>query len=549
MSADPPIFADLIVVNADIVTADPFRPRAAALAARAGRVIALGASDAIRALAGTGAHVIDAGGRMVLPGFQDTHLHLQDSGHDYASAAVLDDARTIDGLVSLLADFGAAHPDGWVQGVGFYSGVYHDGNLTRQVLDRAAPDRPVFIYASDGHSACINSAACRAVGLDASTADPPGGHFVKDDDGTPTGMLHESAVTWVQARMPAPTDADYARGVRFAQAHANRHGITGVIDASVGERHARVYRALDAAGALTLRIGAAARVDPSEATADALGRVEALRREAADSRLFRIHSAKFFLDGVLENRTAAMLADYSDARGGNAPLLFAPEQVPELFTAFDAARFQIHTHAIGDGAVRAALDGLAAARRANGAWPSFHQVAHVQCIDPADLARFAPLGAMANIQPLWARNEPSITDVALPMVGPARTPMVYAFRSLIDAGADFAFSSDWGVSTLNPFPIMETALTRQPPGGRQREPFLPDEALTRAECVAGYTVNAARAAWAETDTGRLVPGCHADLIVVDRDILACDPYELGATSVLLTLLGGREVWRDPGFDG
>jgi len=135
------------------------------------------------------------------------------------------------------------------------------------------------------------------------------------------------------------------------------------------------------------------------------------------------------------------------------------------------------------------------------------------------------------------------------MVGAARAPMVYAFRSMIEAGADFALSSDWGVTTLDPFRIMETALTRQPPGGRGREPFLPNEALTRAQCLAGYTVNAARAAWRGADTGRLAPGCHADLIVLDRDILACDPYALGETSVLLTLLGGAEVWRDPGFDG
>lgn len=553
MPAD--LSADLIVVNAVIVTADPFLPRAGALAARRGRILALGDAAAMRALAGPGARVIDAGGRMVLPGLQDTHLHLQDSGHEYASAAALDDARGPDELVALLAAFARAQPHGpggprgWVQGVGFYTGVFHDGNLTRGLLDRAVPDRPAFILGSDGHNACINSAACREVGLDAATADPAGGHFVRDAQGMPTGMLHESAVTWVQARMPAPSEADYAEGVRFAQALANRHGITGVIDASIQERHARVYRAMDAADALTLRVAATARVDPSESTAGALERVSALRDGAAGTRLFRVHSAKFFLDGVFENRTATMLADYSDAAGGNAPLLFAPGQVPELFTAFDAARFQIHTHVIGDGAVRAALDALEAARRANGAWPSHHQLAHVQSIDPADLARFAALGAMANIQPYWARNEPSVTDVTLPMVGAARAPMVYAFRSMIEAGADFALSSDWGVTTLDPFRIMETALTRQPPGGRGREPFLPNEALTRAQCLAGYTVNAARAAWRGADTGRLAPGCHADLIVLDRDILACDPYALGETSVLLTLLGGAEVWRDPGFDG
>jgi predicted amidohydrolase YtcJ len=223
--------------------------------------------------------------------------------------------------------------------------------------------------------------------------------------------------------------------------------------------------------------------------------------------------------------------------------------VPELFTAFDAARFQIHTHVIGDGAVRAALDGVEAARKANGAWPALHQLAHVQCVDPADLARFAELGVMANIQPLWARHAPSVTEVTLPKVGKERERLVYAFRSLIRAGADFALSSDWGVSTLNPFHIMETAMTRQPVGGGGVEPFLPDEVLTRYECVLGYTLHAARAAWRGQQTGQLTPGFRADLIVVDRDLLVSDPVAFGETKVLLTLLDGAEVWRDPGFDG
>lgn len=540
---------DLILVNADIVTMDPLRPRATALAAGGGRVLALGDSPDMLALAGPGARVVDCGGRMVLPGLQDTHIHLQDSGFDYGGSATLDGARTAEALVRSLADFAKGSSADWVTGVGWYTGVFHDGNLTRQVLDRAVPDRPCFILGSDGHNACLNSAACAALGLDTETPDPPGGHFVRDAQGRPTGMLHESAIAWARARMPAPTDADYEAGVRYGQALANRHGITGIIDASVEDRHARVYRRMAEADALTLHVAATARVDPSESVAGAVERVSTLRREAAEGpERFRIHSAKFFLDGVFENRTATMLEPYSDAIGGNAPLLFAPEQVPALFTAFDAARFQIHAHVIGDGAVRAALDGVEAARRANGAWPGLHQLAHVQCVNPADIPRFAALGVMANIQPFWARHAPSVTDVTLPMVGKERGRLVYAFGSLFRAGADFALSSDWGVTTLNPFRIMETAMTRQPTGGGA-EPFLPDEALTRRECLLGYTLNAARAAWRGQETGQLSPGARADLIVLDRDLLACDPVAFGETGVLLTLVDGAEVWRDPGFDG
>jgi predicted amidohydrolase YtcJ len=538
---------DLIILNGNIVTMDPLTPRAEALAARGGRVIKLGSTAEIRALAGSTTRVVDAGGRLVLPGFQDTHIHLQDSGRDYAQNAALDEARTVDELVEIMRAFAASHDRPWVDGVGWYTGIFTDENLNRAVLDRAVPDRPCFILASDGHNACLNSRACELIGLVKGVIDPPNGHFVIDAEGVPSGMLHETAIKWAEARMPQPTDDDFAFGVKYAASLANRHGITGVLDARVETRHVRVYDRLDKANELTVRVCATALVEPSDTTADALARLFAFRA-AHQSEMFTVHSAKFFLDGVLENRTGVMIADYSDAIGGNAPLMFGHEQVKELFTAFDAARFQIHIHVIGDGAARAALDGLEAARKANGRWPSLHQVAHVQCIDPSDIPRFHELGAMMNIQPLWARHEPSVTDVALPMVGEERGKWMYAFRSLIDAGAGYALSSDWGVSTLNPFEIMETAITRQPPGRPSTHPvFLPEQRMTREECVKGYTIHAAQAAWRDADTGSLTPGKYADIIILDRDIFSCDVYDIGETEVLLTLLAGKEVHRAEGF--
>ncbi|MCB1445640.1 MAG: amidohydrolase [Rhizobiaceae bacterium] len=540
---------DLIIVNADIVTMDPLTPRAEALAVAAGRIAALGRSAEIAALAGPDTRIVDAGGRLVLPGFQDTHIHLQDSGQGYGQNADLTEARTVDELVDIMRAFGATHDRPWVDGVGWYTGIFTEDNLDRHVLDRAVPDRPCFILASDGHNACLNSRACDFVGLVKGVADPPNGHFVLDADGAPTGMLHEDAIKWADERMPQPTDDDFAFGVKWAAALANRNGFTGVLDASVGDRHVRVYDRLDKAGELTVRVCATARVDPSETVAGALARVSAYRA-AHQSAMFTVHSAKFFLDGVLENRTAAMLEPYSDAIGGNAALMFSHDRVLDFFIAFDAARFQLHVHVIGDHACRAALDGFEAARKANGRWPSLHQVAHVQCIDPADIPRFRELGAMMNIQPLWARHEPSVTDVALPMIGAARGRWMYAFRSLIDAGAPYALSSDWGVSTFNPFEIMQTAITRQPPGRPSDHPvFLPQERMTIEECVRGYTTHAAQAAWRDADTGSLSPGKFADIIVLDRDIFSIAPHDIGETRVMLTLLGGREVHRHAAFSG
>jgi predicted amidohydrolase YtcJ len=541
--------ADALIVNGDIRTLDALKPRARGLAARDGKIIALGNDEEVRSLAGGKSQIIDAGGRLVLPGFQDTHIHLQDSGTDRALFADLEAAATVEELQLRLAEFAARNNAGWIRGVGWFSGIFGERNLDRQVLDRVSSERPIFIYASDGHSAAINSKACEVLGLESNSPDPENGRFVRDAKGELQGLIYEDAIDWVCKRMPALTDHDYAAGVRHAQALCNRHGITGVIDALVDERHMRVYKSLDDAGELTVRVAATAKVFPSESVEAALERLEELRRKY-NSPMIKMHSAKFFLDGVFENRTAAMIEDYADERGGNAPVMFEDGHLKAMFRAFDAARFQIHVHAIGDMAARAALDALELARRENGAWPGLHQLAHVQVLHPDDIPRFAKLGVVANIQPLWARSEPSVTDVALPMVGHERGRWMYAFKSLLHHGATIAVSSDWGVSTLNPFAIMQTAVTRQPAQRGSNLPvFLPEQRIGVEDVVRGYTTNAAASAWRSEATGALSPGKDADVIVLDRDVFAIDPQELGETQVLLTLLGGREVHRAKEFAG
>jgi len=540
----------LIIVNGDIRTMDPVCPQASAMAIGEGVVRALGSDSEMRSIAAPGARVIDAGGRLVLPGLQDTHIHLQDGGTDRASSLDLEQASSVAELQESLRAFAAqTQSTKWLKGVGWYSGIFGEHNLSRQVLDAAVADRPVFLVASDGHSAVMNSKASTMLGLTSTSPDPPNGHFVREKDGSLQGLVYEDAIGWIRERLPPLTDEDYAEGVKYAQRLCNRHGITGVIDAMVAERHMRVYKALDARGDLSLRIAATAKVHPSERVDEALPRLEALR-SACHSAMVRMHSAKFFLDGVFENRTAAMIEDYCDETGGNAPVMFEQDHLAALFTAFDAARFQIHVHVIGDGAVRAALDALEIARTRNGSWPSLHQLAHVQLLDPEDIPRFHRLGVVANIQPLWARHEPSVDSVALPMAGEKRGRWMYAFRSLLDHGAMIAVSSDWGVSTLNPFAIMQTAVTRQPPRHGSNHPvFLPEERISVGDVVRGYTVNAAASAWRSDTTGSLAPGKLADLIILDRNIFTIDPHDVGGTEVLLTLLGGRDVHRADSFPG
>ena len=533
--------ADLLVHNARIRTMDPARPLAEWLLIRGGRVAALGMGvppDAVRR--------IDAGGRLVLPGFQDAHVHLLSGGTDLATAAQLYEVTDEAGLLACVAAHAAAKPDlPLVLGAGWQPGIFGDENLTAALLDRVVPDRPVVIYDSSYHNACFNSRALEMAGISDSTPDPVNGHIVRDGAGKALGMLHEEAIPFMVARLPQLGDAHWMAGLLAGQAHANAHGLTGVLDPKITALEARIYARAVAEGRLSLRVAGAALVTEADTPETAVARLSAMRA-AHPGPEFHVQSAKFFMDGVFENRTAALLAEYADAPG-NAECMFAAGQTAALFEALDAARFAIHVHAIGDAAVRRAIEGLEAARLANAPWPAQHQITHLQLMHPGDYARLAQV-ATANIQTLWARLDPAIPDIALQMIGPGRRGDTYAFRKMLDAGADWCLSSDWSVSTLNPFEIIETAVTRQ---ARRCEgpkpPFLPDQVLSVAEAVLGYTTHAARACWRAGFTGQLRPGFSADLIVLDRDIFTCAADEISDTQVLLTLFKGAEVHRAATF--
>jgi predicted amidohydrolase YtcJ len=532
----------VLLHNARIRTMDPARPWADWLLMAEGRVLALGQGEppACRSR-------IDAGGRLVLPGLQDAHVHLLSGGTDLATAALLYDCAGLDQLVAALSGHALAHPElPVVLGAGWQPGIFGDHNLTAAVLDRVVFDRPAVIYDSSYHNACLNSAALRLAGIGRDTPDPPNGHILRDAAGNATGMLHEEAIPWAVARLPQLTDEHQITGLLAGQAHANRHGITGVLDPRVTELEARIYGRAEAEGLLTLRVAGAALVTEADTPETAVARLRAMR-DAHKGPMFQVQSAKFFMDGVFENRTAACLQPYADPPFGNAPCMFGAEQTKALFTALDAARFAIHVHVIGDAAARRAIEGLEAARAANGPWPAQHQLAHLQLVDPADHRRLAGL-ATANIQPLWACYDPVVPDIALDMIGPKRLAETYAFRKMLNAGADWCLSSDWPVSTLSPFEIIATSVTRKAClAGNPCAPFLPEEALTIEEAILGYTSHAARACWRDGYTGILRPGFSADLIVLDRDVFQVPPNDVSDTRVLLTLFQGAEVWRDPAF--
>jgi len=533
---------DTLIHNANIRTMDAGRPRATWLLIRGDRIAALGSG-----LPPDAATRIDAGGRLVLPGFQDAHVHLLSGGTDLATAAQLYEVQTIAALQAAVADHAANHPGlALVMGSGWQPGMFGDDNLTAAVIDAVVPDRPAVLFDSSFHNACLNSASMRLAGLVAGMPDPANGHFVTDAAGKPTGMLHEDAVPWAMARLPELAAGDHRAGLLAGMAHANQNGITGILDPRITDHEAGIYGALAAEGGLTLWVAGAALVKPDDSPAEALARLGDYRSRYPGPE-FHVQSAKFFMDGVFENRTAALLAPYADI-GGNSEPMFGSAQTEALMVALDAARFQIHVHVIGDAATRRALDGLAAARAANGAWPSLPQLAHLQLTDPADHARLSELGVMANIQPLWARLDPVVPDIALDMIGADRLGDTYAFRKMIDAGARYCLSSDWPVSTLNPFEIIETAVTRQARSmDSPREPFLPDQAMTVEQCVFGYTAEAAAACWRASFTGQLRPGFSADLILLDQDIFGCAPDRISETRVSLTIFRGRIIHQAAAF--
>lgn len=532
---------DTLVYNARIRTMDPTNPYAEWVLIRDGKVLALGKAEPPNA-----SRRFNASGRLVLPGFQDAHVHLLSGGLDLATAAYLYDVTSTDALIDTLRAHAADKPDlPVVLGSGWQAGVFDAENLTAAVLDKAEAQRPVLTYDSSFHNACLNSRALDIAGVQG-MADPPNGHIVRDARGVATGMLHEEAIAPVVDRLPALTDDHWMAGLLAGQAHANRHGITGVLDPRITEREARIYSRAAEAGTLTLRVAGAALVTEADTPESAVKRLVKMRN-AHPGPDFHIHSAKFFMDGVFENRTAATLSPFADGLSDQAPCMFSDEATKALFTALDAQRFAIHVHVIGDAAARRAIEGLEAARATNGPWPAQHQLAHLQLVDGADFSRLQGL-ATANIQPLWARFEPPYSDPSLAMIGQERWQDTYAFRRMLDVGADWCLSSDWSVSTLNPFEIIETAMTRQLPiAENPLEPFFADQALSIEECVQGYTVNAARACWRDHFTGMLRPGFSADLIVLDRDIFACPAQEISQTEVLMTMFKGKPVHQTEAF--
>lgn len=538
-----PMPADLVFLNGPVFTADPARTFSRALAVTAGRITAVGGEHDVIPLIGRRTRVVDLAGRLLTPGFQDAHVHPSSSGLDLVQCSFAG-CRDGQSAVDYVAGYAADHPEvDWIRGAGWLQTWFPRGCPPKEPLDAVVPDRPVLVYNADGHGAWVNSVALRMAGIDASTPDPPDGRIERGPDGEPQGTLHEGAARLVERLMPAYTGEELKSGILSAQDYLLSKGITAWQDAHVDEAVHAAYRDLAGSGRLIATACGALwwERDRGMSQADEL---EAMVGEGLDR--YRPVAVKLMLDGVVENHTAAMLQPYLDGEGRateNRGIDFIdPEELKRIVSELDRRRLSCHFHAIGDAAVRSALDAVEQARLDNGWTGARHNICHLQVVHPADIPRFHRLGVAANLQALWAREGEDQEVLTRPFLGPERSRRQYPFGSLLRAGATLAMGSDWGVTTADVMAQIDTAVTRLNPDRPELGPLHAGERITFLDALTGFTAGSAYLNHGDDDSGTLRLGNLADLVVLDRDPLVGGPIHL--TSVAMTVVAGRVVYEE-----
>jgi predicted amidohydrolase YtcJ len=541
--------ADLLFVGGPIFTGGTTGSRPTALAVHAGRILAVGGAE-VAELAGPRTEVVDLRGRLLLPGFQDVHVHAVMGGVELGQCDLTGTTDVADYLARIDAYARARPGADWTVGGGWSMESFPGGVPGRHLLDAVVGDRPVYLTNRDHHGAWVNSRALELAGITADTPDPADGRIDREPGGGPVGGLQEGAMTLVAAHVPAVTPAERLAGLLRAQRLLHELGITAWQDAMLGATNgypdiSDAYRTAAADGSLISPVAGALWWDRDQDAGQIADLVA--KREAFSVGPLRCGSVKFMLDGVAENFTAAMTAPYRDGHGcatANSGLSFIdPMALREYVTAVDALGFQSHFHALGDRAVREALDAVAAARAANGHRDTRPHLAHLQVVDPDDVPRFRRLGATATIQPLWATHEPQMDELTLPFLDPVLAGRQYPFGDLHRAGARLAAGSDWPVSSPDPLRGLHVAVQRALPGSGA-EPFLPGQRLTPVAALTAYTSGSAFVNHLD-DTGVLRAGHRADLVVLDRDPLAGGPAAFADARVVLTCLRGERVYAAP----
>src|SRR2546426_128262 len=539
MHANNPSFgADLIIVNGNIRTMDRSHPTAEAIAINGNRIIAVGSNDEIEKLAGANTKVIDAKGQLVLPGFNDAHVHFM-SGGSQLSSVDLRDANTPQEFAERIRDFAGKLPKGrWITGGDWDHERWPDAKLpTKELIDRYTPDTPVFVNRLDGHMALANSLALKLAGVTRETKDPPGGVVVRDSKtGEPTGILKDAAQSFVWKVIPAASFEEKVAAARAATNHAASLGVTSVQDMSAGA-DVGVYQTLLDRGELKTRVYA---VWPLPGW-DRLARTGV--RAHFGSAVLRTGGFKGFADGSLGSTTALFFDPYNDApdtRGIPSDEMFPEGAMLERVRGADRASLQVIIHAIGDHENDNILSFYERVEKENGDRDRRFRIEHAQHLRPQDITRFARDKVIASMQPYHAIDDGRWAEKR---IGPERAKTTYAFRSLLDSGATLAFGTDWTVAPLDPLLSIYAAVTRRTLDGKHPKGWIPEQKISVEDAVRAYTVGSAFAEFQEKEKGTITAGKLADMVILSRDIFQIDAQEIEKVNVLMTLVDGRVVYE------
>jgi len=533
----PALAPDLIILNAAVRTMDDAQPRAEAVAIMGNRIVAVGPTTQLRPLAGSKTRVIDAGGKSVLPGFNDAHVHWLTGGFSITNVN-LRDAKSPEEFARRIGDFAKTLPKGrWILEGSWDHENWPGAPLpTKQMIDAFTPDNPVFVNRLDGHMALANSLALKFAGVTRETTEVAGGLILCGADGEPTGVLKDAAMSLVERVVPPPSWDEKLAAARAATEHAASLGVTSVQDMSAGD-DVGIYQYELERGELKTRIYAACSIMSWET----LGKTGV--RAAFGNDWLRIGGLKGFADGSLGSSTAFFFEPYSDTPNTRGLLLdqMLPEgmMLKRVETA-DKAGLQVMIHAIGDEANKTILDLFQQVVEKNGPRDRRFRIEHAQHIRASEIPRFGRERVIASMQPYHCADD---GRWCYKRIGPERSKGTYAFRTLLDTGAVLAFGSDWTVAPLSPMEGLKAAVTRQTLDGKHPDGWVPEQKISLEEAVRVYTVGSAYAEFQEKVKGRLVPGKLADLVMLDRDVFRIVPDDLDKVKVALTVVDGRVVYE------
>ena len=526
----------LAVVNARIWTGNPKRPWAEAIAVRGDRIAAVGSSAEIRKMTGASAKIIDAHGQMLVPGFNDAHVHIISAGRGLSSVK-LRDASTPAEFIARIKAYAKTIPRGaWITD-GDWDHTLWGGELpTRQWIDSVTPDTPVWVARLDGHMSLANSAALAAAHVTKATADVEGGLIVRDASGEPTGLLKDNAQGLVDDSMPDPPEAVADRAFDAAMHFLAERGVTSAqnmgtwYDLSIFERAHK-------AGRMITRMYAVVPLASWERLRDTVA-----ARGHGDEWL-RIGGLKGFVDGSLGSHTAAMLKPFDDAPKDTGLFVTSPESLYARTSGADKAGLHVMVHAIGDRAIRVQLDNYARVEKENGPRDRRFRIEHAQHIAPSDIPRFGTLHVIASMQPYHEMDDGRWAE---PILGHERSKTTYAFKSVLDAGARLAFGSDWSVAPPTPIEGIYGAVTRETLDGKHPGGWIPEQKISVEDALRAYTSGSAYASFEEKIKGTLEPNKLADFVLIDRDLTRIPPEQIREAHIMMTIVGGRVVYARDG---